>query len=146
PYLDKVFNKVPVVFDDFLNDFRSSFFNHNRRDCAEVALRNLCQTGTMLAYMQDVNQHSLTVGEIQLAVLMSNVEQVRQLKESNKTALTPTLKPNLMDLSAFQKAQSNQLSHAKQARWVQQNLYFQFSKAGHISLGCWNGVRNPKTT
>ncbi|KNZ64332.1 uncharacterized protein VP01_10406g1 [Puccinia sorghi] len=28
PYLDKVFNRKPVVFNDFLNDFKSSFFDH----------------------------------------------------------------------------------------------------------------------
>ncbi|KNZ52024.1 uncharacterized protein VP01_3724g1, partial [Puccinia sorghi] len=37
PYLDKVFNEVPVVFDDFLKDFRSSFFDHNRWHHAKVA-------------------------------------------------------------------------------------------------------------
>ncbi|KNZ49308.1 uncharacterized protein VP01_509g3 [Puccinia sorghi] len=31
PYMDKVFNGEPVVLNDFLNDFKSSFFDHNRR-------------------------------------------------------------------------------------------------------------------
>ncbi|KNZ49763.1 uncharacterized protein VP01_47g1 [Puccinia sorghi] len=41
PYLDKFFNKEPVVFDDFLNDFKSSFFDQNCRHCAQVAWQNL---------------------------------------------------------------------------------------------------------
>ncbi|KNZ55410.1 uncharacterized protein VP01_268g1 [Puccinia sorghi] len=41
PYLEKVFNREPVVFNDFLKNFRSSFFDHNCRHCAEVALWNL---------------------------------------------------------------------------------------------------------
>ncbi|KNZ64397.1 uncharacterized protein VP01_10347g1, partial [Puccinia sorghi] len=51
PYLDKVFHKVPVVFDYFLKDIRSSFFDHNRQHHAEVALRNLCQTGTVVVIL-----------------------------------------------------------------------------------------------
>ncbi|KNZ48356.1 uncharacterized protein VP01_5729g1 [Puccinia sorghi] len=46
PYLEKVFNGEPVVFNYFLKNFRSSFFDHNRRHCAKVDLRNLRQTGT----------------------------------------------------------------------------------------------------
>ncbi|KNZ63933.1 uncharacterized protein VP01_10831g1, partial [Puccinia sorghi] len=61
PYLEKVFNGEPVVFNDFLNDFRSSFVDHNRRHCAKVALRNLCQTGTVSAYTQDFNQNTPTM-------------------------------------------------------------------------------------
>ncbi|KNZ57662.1 uncharacterized protein VP01_2104g2 [Puccinia sorghi] len=64
-----------------------------------VALKNLCQTGTVLAYTQDFQQPARTVGwaktllmslyqhslkeNIQLTMVMSNV---RQLKESNKDA------------------------------------------------------------
>ncbi|KNZ61095.1 uncharacterized protein VP01_14528g1, partial [Puccinia sorghi] len=90
PYLDKVFNGEPVVFNDFLNNFRWHC-------AAKVALRSLHQTGTMLAYMQDFNQHTHTVGladatliglkNIQLAVVMRKIEWVRQLKEFNKTAV-----------------------------------------------------------
>ncbi|KNZ60677.1 uncharacterized protein VP01_15208g1, partial [Puccinia sorghi] len=57
-YLEKIFKDLPVVFDDFLNNFRSSFFDHNRRHCAKVALWNLCQTGTVSAYTQDLPAHS----------------------------------------------------------------------------------------
>ncbi|KNZ48708.1 uncharacterized protein VP01_5465g1, partial [Puccinia sorghi] len=86
---DKFFNGEPVVFNDSLNNTRSSFFDHNYQHCAKVALRNLRQTGTILAYMQDFNQHTHTVGwaitplmsyqhslkeNIQLAVVMSNIE------------------------------------------------------------------------
>ncbi|KNZ44151.1 uncharacterized protein VP01_9462g2 [Puccinia sorghi] len=82
--------KTPGVFDDFPNNLRSSFFNHNRQHHAEVALQNLHQTGTVSAYMQDFNQHTHTLGwadtllmslysnglkeNIQLAVVMRNVE------------------------------------------------------------------------
>ncbi|KNZ60462.1 uncharacterized protein VP01_154g5 [Puccinia sorghi] len=62
PHLDKVFHEVPVVFDEFLNDSRSRFFDHNCQHCAEVALRNLFQTGTVSAYKQDFNQHTRTLG------------------------------------------------------------------------------------
>ncbi|KNZ55566.1 uncharacterized protein VP01_264g8 [Puccinia sorghi] len=40
----------------------SSFFDHNHQHCAEVALRNLRQTGTFLAYTQEFNQHTRTMG------------------------------------------------------------------------------------
>ncbi|KNZ49873.1 uncharacterized protein VP01_4730g2, partial [Puccinia sorghi] len=89
-YLDKVFNGEPVVFNDLLNDLKYSFFDHNHWHCAKVALRNLHQTGTVLAYMQDLNQHARTIGwadnplmslyqnglkeKIQLAVVMTNIE------------------------------------------------------------------------
>ncbi|KNZ46309.1 uncharacterized protein VP01_7375g1 [Puccinia sorghi] len=90
PYLYKVFHEVPVVFDDFLNNLRSSFFDHNRQHRAKVALRNLHQTGTVSAYTQDFNQHTFTVvwadtqlmslyqhslkKNIQLAAVMSNID------------------------------------------------------------------------
>ncbi|KNZ59561.1 uncharacterized protein VP01_1702g3 [Puccinia sorghi] len=90
PYLDKVFNGEVVVFNDFLNDFKSSFFDNNRRHCSKVALQNLGHTGTVWAYTQDFNQHACTVGwantplmslyqhglkeNIQLAMVMRNVE------------------------------------------------------------------------
>ncbi|KNZ44947.1 uncharacterized protein VP01_8650g1 [Puccinia sorghi] len=108
PYLDKVFNGELVVFNDFLNDFKSSFFDHNHRHRAEVALQNLCQTVTVLAYMQDFNQHTRIFGwantplmslyqhglkeKIQLAVVMSNLEfdsmQVMALKAGPTLSLT----------------------------------------------------------
>ncbi|KNZ46311.1 uncharacterized protein VP01_7370g1, partial [Puccinia sorghi] len=31
PYLTKVFNGEEVVFSEFINDFKSSFFNHKRQ-------------------------------------------------------------------------------------------------------------------
>ncbi|KNZ57663.1 uncharacterized protein VP01_2104g3, partial [Puccinia sorghi] len=31
PYRDKVFNGEPVVFNDLLNDFHSSFFDHSHQ-------------------------------------------------------------------------------------------------------------------
>ncbi|KNZ59679.1 uncharacterized protein VP01_1681g1, partial [Puccinia sorghi] len=31
PYLEKVYNGQPVVFIEFLNDFKSSFFNHKHQ-------------------------------------------------------------------------------------------------------------------
>ena len=38
PYLTKVFNGEAVDFQEFLNDFKSSFFDHNRQHRAEIAL------------------------------------------------------------------------------------------------------------
>ncbi|KNZ44336.1 uncharacterized protein VP01_9262g1, partial [Puccinia sorghi] len=45
-YLDKVFNGEPGFFSYFLDDFGSSFFDHNCQHHAKVALQNL-QTGTV---------------------------------------------------------------------------------------------------
>ncbi|KNZ60026.1 uncharacterized protein VP01_1624g2 [Puccinia sorghi] len=47
PYLMKVFNTEEVVFNKFLDDFKSSFFDHNRQNHAEVSLQSLRQTGTV---------------------------------------------------------------------------------------------------
>ncbi|KNZ63236.1 uncharacterized protein VP01_116g9 [Puccinia sorghi] len=49
-YLDRVFNWEPVVWNDFPNNFRSSFLDHNSWHRAQVSLQNLRQTGTVLAY------------------------------------------------------------------------------------------------
>ncbi|KNZ59113.1 uncharacterized protein VP01_17g15 [Puccinia sorghi] len=88
PYLDKVFNGKLVVCNDFLDDFKSRFFDHNHQHRAKLALQNLHQTGIVLSYTQDFNsrtvggadtllmslyQHSLK-DKIQLAMVMSNVE------------------------------------------------------------------------
>ncbi|KNZ45052.1 uncharacterized protein VP01_8539g1, partial [Puccinia sorghi] len=136
-----VFNVETVVFNDFLNDFKSSFFDHNRRHRAEVAFQKLRQTGTVSAYMQEFNQHAHTVGwantplmslneKIHLAMVMSNIEfdslrsiHVMALKGQtiegiwkgrpapnpfpSTSTSAPAPEPNVMDLSAFQKAQSN---------------------------------------
>ncbi|KNZ50940.1 uncharacterized protein VP01_4165g2 [Puccinia sorghi] len=47
PYLMKVFNAEEVALNKFLDDFKSSFFDHNCQHCAEVALQSLLQTGTV---------------------------------------------------------------------------------------------------
>ncbi|KNZ47872.1 uncharacterized protein VP01_6078g1, partial [Puccinia sorghi] len=162
-YLDKVFHKVPVVFYDFLNNFRSSFFDQNRQQHAEVALRNLCQTGTMLAYTQDFNQHTCTMGwadaplmslyqhglkeNIQLAMFMRNID-LNSLRNSTRplcpppipstSTSTPTPDPNVMELSEFQKAPKKQISDAERACWVQRNLCFCWGQASQISCRCLN--------
>ena len=41
PYLTKVFNGEAVDFQEFLNDFKSSFFDHNRQHRTKVTLINL---------------------------------------------------------------------------------------------------------
>ncbi|KNZ52729.1 uncharacterized protein VP01_3469g1 [Puccinia sorghi] len=90
PFLTNVFNREPVVFSEFINDFKSSFFDHNSHHRTKVALRNLRQTSTVLTYTQGFNSHARTVGwadallmslcqhgikeNIQLAVVMSNIE------------------------------------------------------------------------
>ncbi|KNZ64560.1 uncharacterized protein VP01_1015g5, partial [Puccinia sorghi] len=145
PYLEKVFNGEPVVFNEFLNDFKSSFFEQNHQHRAEVALWNLHQTGSMLAYTQDFNQHTRTIGwantplmilyqqglkeNIQLALVIGNID-FDSLRSMQAMALNevpvpvPTPDPNVMDLSAFQKAPSNQISDAERPHWVQLNLCF----------------------
>ncbi|KNZ63358.1 uncharacterized protein VP01_11557g1, partial [Puccinia sorghi] len=72
-YEMKVFNTEEVAFDEFLDDFNSSFFDHNCQHHAEVALQSLRQTGTVLAYTQEFNSHTCTEN-VQLAVVMSNIK------------------------------------------------------------------------
>ncbi|KNZ50108.1 uncharacterized protein VP01_459g8 [Puccinia sorghi] len=107
PYLMKVFNTEEVAFEKFLDDFKSSFFEHNCQHRAEVALQSLRQTGTVTAYTQEFNSHSRTVGwantplmslyqhglkeNIQLTVVRSNIQfksllsmQAMALKEGQK--------------------------------------------------------------
>ena len=101
-YLTRIFEAQPVVFTEFINDFTASFYDHNRRHRAEVALRNLRQNGTVSAYTQDFNMHARTVGwadaplmslyqnrlkeNIQLAVVMSN-QQFDSLQSMQAMAL-----------------------------------------------------------
>ncbi|KNZ63667.1 uncharacterized protein VP01_11162g1, partial [Puccinia sorghi] len=89
PYLIKVFNAEEVAFDEFLDEFRCSLFDHNHKQRAEVSLQSLRQTGRVLAYTQKFNSHACTVGwadtplmslyrhglkkNIQLAVVMSKI-------------------------------------------------------------------------
>ncbi|KNZ61378.1 uncharacterized protein VP01_14096g1 [Puccinia sorghi] len=56
-----VFNTEEVVFNKFLDDFKSIFFYRNRQHRAEVAL-SIFQTGTVWAYTKDFNSHACTVG------------------------------------------------------------------------------------
>ncbi|KNZ63398.1 uncharacterized protein VP01_11500g1 [Puccinia sorghi] len=58
PYLMKVFN-AEEVFKEFLDDFQSSFFDHNFQHRAEVAPKFLCQTGKVSAYTQEFNSHAV---------------------------------------------------------------------------------------
>ncbi|KNZ48813.1 uncharacterized protein VP01_5397g1 [Puccinia sorghi] len=83
-YLTKVFNGEPVVFSDFINDLKSSFFDHNRQHCTKVALKKLCQTGTASAYTQDFNFKAHTFGWAN-APLMSLYQH--ELKENIQLAL-----------------------------------------------------------
>ncbi|KNZ45771.1 uncharacterized protein VP01_7819g1, partial [Puccinia sorghi] len=84
------FNAEKVDLKKFLENFKSSFFDHNHQHCAEVALRSLHQTGKVLAYTQEFNSHSCTFGwaktslmslyqhglkeNIQLSMVMSNIQ------------------------------------------------------------------------
>ncbi|KNZ64537.1 uncharacterized protein VP01_10183g1, partial [Puccinia sorghi] len=102
PYLTKILNGEAVVFSKFIEDFKSSFFDHNRCHHAEVALQNLLQSGTVSTDTQDLNSHARTVGwadaplmslyqhglkeNIQLAVVMSNI-QFTSLQEMQAMAL-----------------------------------------------------------
>ncbi|KNZ58811.1 uncharacterized protein VP01_1858g3 [Puccinia sorghi] len=62
PNLIKVFNTEKVAFKEFMNNFKSSFFDHNFQHCAEVAQQSLGQTGIVSAYTQEFNSHTCTVG------------------------------------------------------------------------------------
>ncbi|KNZ47342.1 uncharacterized protein VP01_6497g1 [Puccinia sorghi] len=97
PYLNQIFNGEPLDWTNFLKDLEARFFDHNRQKQAEVALRNICQTRTLLNYTRDFNQHAPTAGwpdaplmslyqnglkeNVQLAVVMSN--RARPLKASD---------------------------------------------------------------
>ncbi|KNZ48345.1 uncharacterized protein VP01_573g5 [Puccinia sorghi] len=89
PFQMKVFNAEEVAFNKLLDKFKASFFEKNCQHFAEFDLRALCQTGTVLAYTQEFNSHTRTVGwadplmslyqhglkeNIQLAVVMSNIQ------------------------------------------------------------------------
>ncbi|KNZ60311.1 uncharacterized protein VP01_1572g2 [Puccinia sorghi] len=76
-----------MAFNVFLEDFKSSFFDHNFQHRAEVALQSLRQTGTVSAYTQELRLHCWMghpplmshyhhglEENIQLAVLMSNIQ------------------------------------------------------------------------
>ncbi|KNZ62228.1 uncharacterized protein VP01_1298g1, partial [Puccinia sorghi] len=52
----------PLDWTDFLKDLEASFFDHNRQQQAQVALQNIRQTGTVLNYTQDFNQHTRNTG------------------------------------------------------------------------------------
>ncbi|KNZ45357.1 uncharacterized protein VP01_8206g1 [Puccinia sorghi] len=62
PYLMKVFHMEELAFKKFLDDFKSSFFDHNCQHHAEVTLQSLRQTGRLSAYTQEFNSHACTVG------------------------------------------------------------------------------------
>ncbi|KNZ59531.1 uncharacterized protein VP01_170g6 [Puccinia sorghi] len=126
-YLDKVFNGEPVVFNDFLNDFKPSFFDHNRQHCVKVALQNLCQTGTVSAYTQEFNSQARTIGWAN-APLMSLYQHGLKMANPPPSPLAPVPQP------------------PTPMQWTSQpsnvlKLCFCCGQAGHISCGCSNGNR-----
>ncbi|KNZ48951.1 uncharacterized protein VP01_5302g1, partial [Puccinia sorghi] len=164
PYLTKAFNREPVVFLEFINDFKSSFFDHDHHHRTDVALRNLCQTSTVLAYTQDLNSHARTVGwadtplmrlhwnglkeNIQLAVVMSNIKfdslwlvQAMALKVVQTIEgifqRPPCAPPTCLALcSTLRNDSLNPLSPTKALKIL--------SQAGHVSCGCLNGGQRPQ--
>jgi hypothetical protein len=78
---------------EFLNDFKASFFDLNRKHQVEVALQSICQTSTVVAYTQAFNMHACALKwskstlmilyqqglkeKVQLAFVMSNVAFTR---------------------------------------------------------------------
>ncbi|KNZ50462.1 uncharacterized protein VP01_4412g1 [Puccinia sorghi] len=109
-------------------------------------------------------QHGLKEN-IQLAMVMRSIEfdclrsmQAMALKAGQRiegilrggpiptsnSASAPAPNPNVKDLSAFQKAPSNQLSNTKHACQVQLKLCLCCGQAGHISCGCLNRGRKPQ--
>ncbi|KNZ48856.1 uncharacterized protein VP01_5361g1, partial [Puccinia sorghi] len=88
PYLDKVFNGEPVVFNDFLNNFRSSLFDHNHSHHAKPTYRTLTSTPT--PWVGPTPPHEplpeQTQGEHPACRAMT-----LKAKESDKTAPPPPL-------------------------------------------------------
>ncbi|KNZ44391.1 uncharacterized protein VP01_9207g1, partial [Puccinia sorghi] len=166
PYLMRVFNAKGVFFDQLLDDFKSIFFDHNHQHRAEVALKSLGQTGTLTAYIQELNSHACNVGWVDtpLMILYNEKHPVHLLHTMQAMALkagqtiegirngrptpipsssAPTTDPNAMDLSAFPLGDPhNPLSDAKRNRRLQLNLCFRCGQAGHFSHGC--SYRNRK--
>ncbi|KNZ63076.1 uncharacterized protein VP01_11917g1, partial [Puccinia sorghi] len=160
PYLMKVFNVEEVAFNEFLDKFKSSFFD-NRQNCAEDFNSHACTVGWAETPLMSLYQHRVK-GNIQLAMVMSNIQftslwkmQVMALKagqtiegiRNGQTApipptssSAPTTDPNAIDLLAFQHGH-NQLPDTKQASQVQLNLCFHCGQAGHVSCRCSNGNR-----
>ncbi|KNZ59092.1 uncharacterized protein VP01_1800g6 [Puccinia sorghi] len=89
-YLNRIFSGELLDWTDFLKDLEASFFDHNRRQHTEVALRNIHQTGTVSNYTQEFKQHARTSRwanaplmilyqnglkeNVQLAVVMRNIQ------------------------------------------------------------------------
>ncbi|KNZ44612.1 uncharacterized protein VP01_899g3 [Puccinia sorghi] len=139
PYLMKVFNAEEVAFNKFLNNFKSSFFDHNCQHRAEVALQSLRQTRTVSAYTQEFNSPTHM-----LAPKMSNSPwhlEWPTCPHPPASTSAPTTNPNAMDLLAFQRGPHNRFSDTKQAHQVQLKLCFFCDQAGHVSCGCSNGNR-----
>ncbi|KNZ58759.1 uncharacterized protein VP01_1867g3 [Puccinia sorghi] len=160
----KVFNTEEVAFDKFLDDFNSSFFDHNCQHRAEFN-SHARTVGWADAPLMSLYQHGLKEN-FQIAVVMSNIQfislrtmQAMALKASQKiegicngqpspispassSASTPN--PNSMDLSDFQRGgPHNQLSDAKCDRQLQLNLCFCCGQARHFSF--WFSNRNRKS-
>ncbi|KNZ61619.1 uncharacterized protein VP01_13783g1, partial [Puccinia sorghi] len=58
-YLNWIFSSELLDWTDFLKDLEASFFDHNHRQRAKMALRNIRQIGTVSNYMLDFNQNAV---------------------------------------------------------------------------------------
>ncbi|KNZ53845.1 uncharacterized protein VP01_311g5 [Puccinia sorghi] len=137
-------NASKVVFA-VLFVFNGKPVNHD-----EVALQNLHQTGTVLAYTQNFNQQTRTMG-------WANTPLMSLYQHSLKEKIQPT--QLAMSLKADQEIEGiwkgnpipststkgpKQTSDAKHTCWVQLNLCFCCGQAGHISHRCLNGGQKPQ--
>lgn len=90
PYIHAIMEGQDLNLVDFMLDFKAAFFDPNRKNKAEVALRALRQTGTVTAYTQTFNTHARLIGwpdeplktlyqqglkeQVRLSVIVSNIE------------------------------------------------------------------------
>ncbi|PLW10991.1 hypothetical protein PCANC_24205 [Puccinia coronata f. sp. avenae] len=119
PYTTKLFSRKPVVFLEFLNNFKASFFGLKPKDQAKDSLRSIRQTILVAAYTQAFNMHARHLGwskptlmsmfqqglkeKVQLAVVMSNVDfatlpamQKMALQAGNTMKAIRSGQPNLI--------------------------------------------------
>ncbi|KNZ64452.1 uncharacterized protein VP01_10281g1, partial [Puccinia sorghi] len=149
-----VFKAKEVAFNIFLEDFKSSFFDHNCQHHTEVALQSLCQTGQLSAYTPS-STHTLALldGRPTDESLPARTGGKHPTLHGNEQhpngrpaiSSSPTTAPNAMDLSAFQgDGPHNQLSETKRDCPLQLKLCFCCGQAGHVSCRCSNRNRKPQ--
>ncbi|KNZ44467.1 uncharacterized protein VP01_9139g1 [Puccinia sorghi] len=86
--------------------------------------------------MRNIQFDSLRSMRVMALIAGQTIEGIRiACPAPNTSTSIPSPDLNVMDLSAFQRGPSNQLSDSERASWVQGNLCFRCGQAGQISRG-----------